>query len=68
MQLQAKHYKISTKGLPPLSKGEIVATDISSRWFNARVEQQGDARSYKVETEDGTIFRRKRRLLRSAKQ
>ena len=55
-QLQAKHYNISAKELPPLSKGEIVRvkpTDRSRRWFKARVEQQVDVRSYEVRTEDG---------------
>ena len=40
-QPQAKHYNISAKELPPLSKGEIVRvkpTDRSGRWFKARVE------------------------------
>ena len=70
-QLQAKHYNISAKELPPLSKGEIVPVkpkDRSGRWFKARVEQQLDVRSYEVRTEDGKIFRRNRRHLRSSKE
>ena len=70
-QLQAKHYNISAKELPPLSKGEIVRvkpTDRSGRWFKARVEQQVDVRSYEVRTEDGKIFRRNRRHLRSSNE
>ena len=70
-QLQAKHYNISAKELPPLSKGEIVCvkpTDRSGRWFKASVEQQVDVRSYEVRTEDGKIFRRNRRHLRSSKE
>ena len=70
-QLQAKHYNISAKELPPLSKGEIVRvkpTDRSGRWFKARVEQQVDVRSYEVRTEDGRILRRNRRHLRSSKE
>ena len=69
-QLQAKHYNISAKELPPpLSKGENVRvkpTDRSGRWFKARLEQQVDVRSYEVRTEDGKIFRRNRRLLRNS--
>ena len=40
----------------------------SGRWFKARVEQQVDVRSYEVRTEDGKIFRRNRRHLRSSKE
>lgn len=70
-QLQAKHYNISAKELPHLSKGEIVhvkPTDRSGRWFKACVEQQVDVRSYEVRTEDGKIFRRNRRHLRNSKE
>ena len=70
-QLQAKHYNISAKELPPLRKGEIVRvkpTDRSGRWFKARVEHQVDVRSYEVRTEDGKIFRRNRRHLRNSKE
>ena len=70
-QLQAKHYNISAKELPPLSKGEIVRvkpTDRSGRWFKARVQQQVDVRSYEVRTEEGKIFRRNRRHLRSSRE
>ena len=70
-QLQAKHYNISAKELPHLSKGEIVRvkpTDRSGRWFKARVEQQVDVRSFEVRNEDGKIFRRNRRHLRNSKE
>ena len=70
-QLQAKHYNISAKELPPLSKGEIVRvkpTDKSGRWIKESVEQQVDVRSYEVRTEDGKIFRRNRRHLRSSRE
>ena len=71
-QLQAKHYNISAKELPPpLRKGEIVRvkpTDRSGRWFKARVEHQVDVRSYEVRTEDEKIFRRNRRHLRNSKE
>ena len=68
-QIQAKHYNISAKELPPLSTGEIVRVkpaDRSGQWFKARVEQQVDVRSYEVRTEDGKIFRRNRRHLRNS--
>ena len=70
-QIQAKHYNISVKELPPLSTGEIFCvkpTDRSGQWFKARVEQQVDVRSYEVRTEDGKIFRRNRRHLRNSKE
>ena len=68
-QIQAKHYNISAKELPPLSTGEIVRVkpaDRSGQWFKARVEQQVDVISYEVRTEDGKIFRRNRRHLRNS--
>ena len=68
-QIQAKHYNISAKELPPLSTGEIVRVkpaDRSGQWLKARVEQQVDVGSYEVRTEDGKIFRRNRRHLRNS--
>ena len=65
-QLQAKYYNISAKELPPLNNGEVVRvkpTDISCRWYKAREETQVDVR-----TEDGRVFRRNRRHLRSSKE
>ena len=70
-QLQAKYYNISAKELPPLNNGEVVRvkpTDRSGRWYKARVEKQVDVRSYDVRTEDGRVFRRNRRHLRSSKE
>ena len=70
-QLQAKYYNISAKELPPLNNGEVVRvkpTDRSARWYKARVEKQVDVRSYDVRTEDGRVFRRNRRHLRSSKE
>ena len=69
--MQAKYYNISAKELPPLSSGDVVRvkpTDRSGRWYKARVEQQADVRSYDVRTEDGRVFRRNRRHLRSSKE
>ena len=70
-QLQAKYYNISAHELPPLSKGEVVRvkpTDRSGQWYKALVEQQVDVRSYDVRTEDGRVFRRNRRHLRSSRE
>ena len=46
----------------------VKPTDRSGRWFKARVEQQVDVRSYEVRTEEGKIYRRNRRHLRSSKE
>ena len=46
----------------------VKPTDRSCRWFKASVEHQVDVRSYEVRTEDGRIFRRNRRHLRSSKE
>ena len=62
---------ISAKELQPLSSGDVVhvkPTDRSGRWYKARVEQQVDVRSYDVRTEDGRVFMRNRRHLRSSKE
>ena len=69
-QLQVKHYNISAKELLPLNNGEIVRvkpTDKSGRWYKARGEKQVDVRSHDVRNEDGRVFRRNRRHLRSSK-
>ena len=69
-QLQAKYYNICAKKIPSLNNGEVVRvkpTDKSGRWYKARVENQVDVRSYDVRTEDGRVFRRNRRHLRSSK-
>ncbi|XP_022810492.1 uncharacterized protein LOC111347518 [Stylophora pistillata] len=69
--LQEKYYNIRAKELPPLNSGEAVPvkpTDKSDQWYKARVEKQVDVRSYDVRTEDGRLFRRNRRQLRSSKE
>ena len=70
-QRQAKYYNISAKELPPLSSGDVgrvKPTDRSGWWYKACVEQQVDVRLYDVRTEDGLVFRRNRRHLRSGKE
>ena len=46
----------------------VKRTDRSGRWYKARVEQQVVVRSHDVRTEDGRVFRRNRRHLRSSKE
>ena len=70
-QMQTKYYNISAKELPPLNNRWVVhvkPTDKSGRWYKARVEKQVDVRSYDVRAEDGRVFRRNRRHLRSSKE
>ena len=69
-QGEAKYYNISVKELPPLSSGDVVRqpTHRSGRWYKARVQQQVDVRLYDVRTEDGRVFKRNRRHLRSSKE
>ena len=45
----------------------VKPTDRSGRWYKARVEKQVDVRSYDVRNEDGRVFRRNRKHLRSSK-
>ena len=40
----------------------------SQKWFKVVVQDQTDVRSYNVRTEDGRMFRRNRRHLRSSKE
>ncbi|XP_022793604.1 uncharacterized protein K02A2.6-like [Stylophora pistillata] len=70
-QLQAKYYNISAKEPPPLNSEDVVRvkpTDKSDQWYKARVEKEVDVRSYDVRTEDGRLFRRNRRHLRSSRE
>ena len=46
----------------------VKPTDRSGGGYKARVEQQVDVRSHDVRTEDGRVFRRNRRHLRSSKE
>ena len=67
-QAQAKYYNRTTKDLPKLSEGDVVRMKPfklgAKSWQNAQVTARLDERSYTVETESGTIYRRNRQLLK----
>ena len=70
---QTHHYNQHAKELPGLLKGETVRLapqpgNRSQKWFKAVVQDQTDVRSYNVRTEDGRMFRRNRKHLRSSKE
>lgn len=68
---QTKHYNRSAKELSSLKNGEVVRIKPVGRsryWVKARVEDQLDIRSYQVRTEDGRVFRRNRKHLRSSNE
>ena len=70
---QTHHYNHHAKELSGLLKGEIVRLapqpgNRSQKWFKAVVQDQTDVRSYNVRTEDGRMFRRNRKHLRSSKE
>ena len=70
---QTHHYNQHAKELPGLLKGKTVRVspqpgNRSQKWFKAVVQDQTDVRSYNVRTEDGRMFRRNRKHLRSSKE
>ena len=70
---QTYHYNQHAKELPTLLKGETVRVapqpgNRSQKWPKAVVQEQTDVRSYNVRTEDGRMFHRNCRHLRSSKE
>ena len=70
---QTYHYNQQAKEFPSLLKGETVRVapqpgNRPQKWFKAVVQEQTDVRSYNVRTEDGRMFRRSRRHVRSSKE
>ena len=68
---QAKNYNKNAKDLKPLASGEIVRvapTNKRQPWKRARVEAEEGIRSYRVQTEDGTSYRRNRVHLRETSE
>lgn len=70
---QAYYYNQHTKELPPLKEGEVVRVAPRpgykrDKWIKGQVDSQVDVRSYRVRIEDGRVFRRNRRHLRSSKE
>ena len=63
---QAFYYDKTAKDLKPISDGDVVRVkphDIDENFIKAKVEKQVHIRSHRVKTEDGRVFRRKRKDL-----
>lgn len=68
---QTYYYSTGTKELKPLLEGDTIRirrTGNEKGWKKAYVQEQSVARSYKVRTEDGRIYRRNRRHLRFSRE
>ncbi len=66
---QAWYYNRGTKELSGLNQGDAVRMKLpgqKKRWSKATVQGQVDVRSYEVRTEDGKVFRRNRKHLRTS--
>ena len=61
---QADAYNRHTKELSTLQPGQVVRVRAGDRWVKSKVEEQVDIRSYKIQTENGRVYRRNRRHLR----
>ena len=61
---QADAYNRHTKELSTLQPGQVVRVRAGDRWVKSKVEEQVDVRSYKIQTENGRVYRRNRRQLR----
>ena len=64
---QAKYYNRGTHELIELKPGQQVMFKApkSDKWVKARVNNQVDIRSYQIRTEDGRLYRRNRRQIRT---
>ena len=64
---QPKYYNRNTKDLPTLSEGDVVRMKPfklgAKSWPKAQVTARLDERSYTVETDNGTVYRRNRQHL-----
>ena len=68
---QKQYYDRNTKSLNDLEKGDIVRNRPQGRdneWKKGIIEEKVNIKSYNVKTEDGGIYRRNRRHLRSSKE
>ena len=61
--LQKKYYDQTAKQLPPLEVNDQVRVQFGKIWKPAKVIKKHDARSCSVQTSNGAIYRRNRRLL-----
>ena len=65
-EVQTRYFNRNVKELPSLVEGDAVrmkpqASNGKKTWTKAQVDKQVDVRSYAVRTENGRLFRRKRR-------
>ena len=60
---QKQYYDRTAKPLPPLNLNEYVRVQFGKTWKPAKVIKINDEHSYTVQTKDGGIYRRNRRLL-----
>eukprot|EP00118_Oscarella_pearsei_P019209 m.202986 g.202986 ORF g.202986 m.202986 type:complete len:169 (+) comp39617_c0_seq4:680-1186(+) len=68
---QADQYNVGAHDLPILSSGEVVRVQSiqgGRSWKKAVVQSEVAKRSYQVQSEDGAVYRRNRRHLRSTKE
>ena len=63
---QAKYYNRRTQVKPPIQVHRTVRAKINDRtgWVKSEVVEQLPYRSYRIETENGTVYRRNRKHLR----
>ena len=63
---QAKYYNRRTQVKPPIQVHQTVRAKINDRtgWVKSEVVEQLPYRSYRIETENGTVYRRNRKHLR----
>ncbi|XP_053383774.1 uncharacterized protein K02A2.6-like [Mercenaria mercenaria] len=65
---QKGYYDRQTKPLPPLLINEYVRVQMGKIWKPAKVIEKHDDHSYSVQTQDGAIYRRNRRVLNKTKE
>ena len=64
---KAKYYNRGTRELEQLKQGDTVRIEPKEKgkeWTKARVEEPVNIRSYKVQSEEGTTYRRNRKSMR----
>lgn len=65
---QKSNYDTKCRSLKPLSENDAVRVQFGRSWKPAKVLAHHDNRSYTVQTRDGGIYRRNRRLLHQVKE
>ncbi|XP_060561973.1 uncharacterized protein K02A2.6-like [Ruditapes philippinarum] len=65
---QKNYYDKSSRSLPPLNKDDSCRVQFGKTWKPAIVLKKEGERSYKVQTEDGAIYRRNRRFINKTRE